>query len=225
MTNYGKCFTEWRKVAGQEWHDYTHHEFVEGIRLGTLPQPAFMNYLVQDYMFLINFSRAWAFAVVKAGTLEEMQACSRTVDTLLQTELGALHTEICAKAGLTPEALAEVEEAVPNVAYTRYVLDSGLSGDFLDLLAALAPCVLGYGEIGLRLARDSAPDNPYAEWIATYAGAAYQASCVEVGHLLDSAVARRLGDHAQATPRWTELSKRFTMATRLEVGFWGLGRE
>ena len=52
-------------------------------------------------------------------------------------------------------------------------LDAGHSGDFLDLMAALAPCVLGYGEIGARLA-DAAGDTPYADWIATYAGAEYQ---------------------------------------------------
>ena len=40
------------------------------------------------------------------------------------------------------------EEALGNLAYTRYVLEAGFSGDFLDLMAALAPCVLGYGEIG-----------------------------------------------------------------------------
>ena len=135
----------------------------------------------------------------------------------------ALHLRICAAEGIGAAALEAAEEAPENLAYTRYVLEAGYSGDFLDLLAALAPCVLGYGEIGLRLARDAAPDTPYRDWIDTYAGDEFQATCREVGGLSDGAVGRRLGDTPEALPRWGELSARFATATRLEVGFWGLG--
>lgn len=221
---YGKCFAAWREDCANDWHDYTHHAFVEGLGDGTLPRAAFLNYLTQDYLFLVNFSRAWALAVVKADTLEEMQACSATVHTLLDGEM-ALHVGICAREGITREELLSAQEATANLAYTRYVLASGFSGEFLDLLAALAPCVLGYGEIGTRLAASAAPDTPYREWIDTYAGADYQQACRDVGALLDAAVARRLGPDAASLPRWSQLSQRFATATRLEVGFWGLGRE
>lgn len=221
---YGKCFSAWRADCADEWHRYTHHPFVEGMGDGSLPRAAFLNYLTQDYLFLIHFSRAWALAVVKAGNLDEMRACSATVHAMLDYEM-ALHIRICEREGITRQQLESAAEAVPNVAYTRYVLDSGFSGDFLDLLAALAPCVLGYGEIGLRLAKTAAPDTPYREWIDTYAGADFQKACQDVGALLDDAVTSRLGEDADKSPRWTQLSHRFATATRLEVGFWGLGQE
>ena len=41
-----------------------------------------------------------------------------------------------------------------NVAYTRYVLDKGATGDQLDLQVAMGPCLLGYGEIGVLLFND-----------------------------------------------------------------------
>lgn len=104
----------------------------------------------------------------------------------------------------TPEALTNI---------TRYVLDAGLSGDFLDLLAALMPCVLGYGEIGSRLAAEAAPDTPYRDWIDTYAGPEYQAACHSAGELLDRAIAKRLGDAPQSSPRWATLGNRFATAT------------
>lgn len=222
VADYGRCFTAWREACAGTWHDYTHHRFVEGLRDGTLPRAGFLNYLVQDYRFLIHFSRAWALGVVKAATLEEMRACSATVHALVEGEM-ALHLRICAAEGIGAAALEAAEEAPENLAYTRYVLEAGYSGDFLDLLAALAPCVLGYGEIGLRLARDAAPDTPYRDWIDTYAGDEFQATCREVGALIDAAVTRRLGDAPESLPRWAELSARFATATRLEVAFWGLG--
>ena len=53
-----------------------------------------------------------------------------------------------------------------------------MAGDLLDLHAALAPCVVGYAEIGKALAAVDGPkDNRYADWIATcwYSSPAYMA--------------------------------------------------
>ncbi|WP_347267553.1 thiaminase II [Paracoccus sp. (in: a-proteobacteria)] len=219
--SYGHAFERLRQAA-PAWHAYTHHPFVQGLGDGSLPRAAFLNYLVQDYLFLIQFSRAWALAVVKAGDLEEMRAAAATVHTLLDHEMG-LHVQSCAAAGIDTKAMLSTPEAITNIAYTRYVLDAGLAGDFLDLLAALMPCVLGYGEIGARLLREAAPDNPYRDWIETYGGAQYQQACIDAGALLDSAIDNRLGTVPETSPRWSALESRFATATRLEVAFWGLG--
>ncbi|WP_299820435.1 TenA family protein [uncultured Jannaschia sp.] len=219
--SYGATFPLWRAAAGEAWQDYTRHAFVEGLRDGTLPREGFLRYLVQDYVFLVHFSRAWALAVTKAETLDEMRACAATVHALLDEEM-RLHVGTCAAEGIPEAELFAAREAPQNLAYTRYVLDAGHSGDFLDLMAALAPCVLGYGEIGARLGAKAGP-TPYADWIATYAGAEYQRTCREVGALIDAAVARRLGEAPERSPRWPRLCARFETATRLEVDFWGLG--
>jgi len=216
--DYGQAFARWRSEAPQ-WHAYTHHAFVEGLRTGALPHDSYLHYLRQDYVFLINFARAWAVAAAKAGTVAEMQAASATVQALVHHEM-PLHVQICAREGIDTAALEMTEEAPANLAYTRYVLDSGYSGDFLDLLAALAPCVLGYGEIGARLAGSG---GPYSEWIETYAGAEYQALCADVGALIDGALLHRLGPSWTNLPRAQHLSQRFAMATRLEVDFWQMG--
>ena len=219
--SYGATFPLWRAAAGEAWCDYTRHAFVERMRDGTLPREGYLRYLVQDYLFLVHFSRAWALAVTKAETLDEMRACAATVDALLDEEM-RLHIETCAAEGISEKELFAAREAPQNIAYTRYVLDTGHSGDFVDLMAALAPCVLGYGEIGTRLAAE-AGETPYADWIATYSGADYQRTCREVGALIDAAVARRLGPAPEDSPRWPRLCARFETATRLEVDFWGMG--
>lgn len=220
--DYGRSFALWRGACAGPWAAYTSHAFVEGLGDGSLPRAAYLAYLRQDYLFLIHFARAWSLAVVKAGSLAEMQAASATVHALLHTEM-ALHVAQCAAAGIDHAALEATEEAPENLAYTRYVLEAGYSGDFLDLLAALAPCVLGYGEIGARL-RAKAGDRPYRDWIETYGGECYQQLCRDTGALIDRAVADRLGPAPETVPRWQALSARFATATRLEAAFWGLGR-
>ncbi|RGP37291.1 thiaminase II [Pseudotabrizicola alkalilacus] len=216
--DYGRAFALWR-AAAPAWRDYTHHAFVEGLGRGDLPRARFLHYLRQDYVFLIHFARAWALAAAKADTLAELQAASATVQALAHVEM-PLHVQICADAGIDAAMLEATEEAPANLAYTRYVLEAGYSGDFLDLMAALAPCVLGYGEIGARLAGRG---GAYADWIATYGGAEYQALCRDVGALIDAALLHRLGPGWAGLPRFARLTQRFATATRLEVGFWQMG--
>jgi thiaminase/transcriptional activator TenA len=219
---YGETFALWRAGCPEIWAQYTHHAFVEGLRDGSLPRPAFLHYLIQDYVFLVHFARAWSLGVVKAETLEEMKICAQTVDALVNHEM-ALHVQTCAAEGIAEQQLFDAIEETQNLAYTRYVLDAGLQGDFLDLIAALAPCCFGYGEIGMRLAQDATPDTPYRDWIATYADPAYQDVMRSVGAMMDNAVQLRLGTEPQLSPRWPRLQQRFTTATRLEVGFWEMG--
>ncbi|GAB4365860.1 MAG: TenA family protein [Kiloniellaceae bacterium] len=220
--DYGSAvFAGWRRAAADDWQAYTRHTFVRRLGDGSLPRQAYLHYLVQDYVFLVHFARAWALAVVKAGDLAEMRAAAGTVDALVNQEM-TLHVKVCAAHGIAEKTLLAAEEEVENLAYTRFVLDRGHAGDFLDLLAALAPCVLGYGEIGAWLG-DAASDRTYGDWIDAYAASDYQAVCLTVGQLIDRAAAARLGATPEASPRWAGLCRSFRTATRLEVGFWDMG--
>ena len=215
---YSKVFSNWRELYKTEWNSYTEHLFVEKIGDGTLPKRAFLIYLKQDYIFLKHFSRAWGLAIVKSASITEMHTCSKVVHALLNDEIN-LHIEFCNNEGITTKELEKTNEMHQNLAYTRFVLDSGYSGDFLDLMAALAPCVFGYGEIGMRLGA-SQHSAVYKEWIKTYAGSDYQSLCFEVGKLIDNSVARRLGENYTTLGKFQELARKFKTATLLERDFW-----
>lgn len=221
-TSYGQSFSLWRAGCDEAWHEYTHHPFVEGLRDGTLPHSKFVHYLIQDYVFLVHFARAWSLAVIKAETLHEMKICAGTVEALVSHEM-ALHVKTCAAEGIDEATLFAAAEAFETLAYTRYVMDAGLQGDFLDLMAALAPCCFGYGEIGLRLAQTATADTPYRDWIDTYADGQYQSVMTTIGQMIDDAVMRRLGAAPEQAARWGQLQSRFTTATRLEAAFWDMG--
>lgn len=218
--SYGKIFPT-LKQATPHWQAYTHHAFVKGLGDGTLPEENFLHYLRQDYIFLIHFSRAWALAVTKSDHLDEMKACAETVNGLVNHEM-QLHVKICAEAGISQSDLLATQEAPENLAYTRYVLEAGYSGDFVSLLITLAPCVFGYGEIGAHLKLNHSSDQ-YIDWINTYSGEDYQHICQDAGKLLDRAVIRRFGDQFQTLPLWFKFQQQFDVATRLEVGFWDMG--
>ncbi|MFA9418876.1 MAG: thiaminase II [Gammaproteobacteria bacterium] len=215
-------FAAWRQAAGQTWSDYIDHEFVRGLGDGSLPREAFIAYLIQDYIFLLHFSRAWAMAVVKAATAAQMRTAAATVNALINDEI-QLHIIICEREGISEAQLLEATEASENIAYTRYVMDSALSGDLLDLLAALAPCVFGYHQIGLSLADCQNTTPLYREWIDTYSDPEYVGVCDAVGALIEEVTSEKLGGDPGQNPRWKGLCARFKTATELEVNFWQMG--
>ena len=49
-------FERLKTGAFAEWRAYTEHPFTAGLADGTLPEVAFRHYLVQDYLFLIEFA-------------------------------------------------------------------------------------------------------------------------------------------------------------------------
>jgi thiaminase/transcriptional activator TenA len=198
---------------------------VRGLADGSLPEPCFRHYLVQDYVFLIHYARAYALAVYKGETAEELRYAAGGVTGILSEEL-RLHLDYCHRWGLEEAEVLATPEDPRSMAYTRYVLERGLAGDYLDLMVALAPCVIGYAEIGQRLLRDSATrreDNPYYPWIESYGGPTFQQMGQAAADHLDRAAERRLGRNFERSPRFVELARTFEAATRLEVGFWDMG--
>ncbi len=169
-------FDRLREAAGEEWTRYTCHEFVRRLGDGSLQQAAFRHYLIQDYLFLIHFARAYALAVYKSETLADMRQAGASLSAILDLEMG-LHVKYCAGWGLDEDAMAAAPEATGTLAYTRFVLERGMAGDMLDLQVALAPCIVGYAEIAAELMADPATKlegNPYRDWIEMYAGEEYR---------------------------------------------------
>lgn len=215
-----ELFPQLRAARARSWSDYIGHAFVSGLADGTLPEAAFRRYLGQDYLFLIHFARAYAMAAYKADTLSEIRDAAAGMHAIVDVEM-ALHIEYCAAWGLDQAAMEALPEASATMAYTRYVLEKGAQGDLLDLYVALAPCIIGYGEIGNRLAADPATrrdGNPYLSWIEMYAGDEYQAAVRAHGAALD-----RLWQSRAGGGRLNSLARTFEQATRLEVDFWQMG--
>ena len=216
---YGIVFNKLKSNILEEWNLYTQHKFVQKISDGSLDKKLYLKYLKQDYVFLIHFSRAWALLVAKSKSVNEMRIASATLDALVNEEI-QLHIKTCKDEGITEEQLFKTEEELNNLAYTRFVLEAGYSGDFLDLLVALSPCVFGYGEIGLYLKSISKSNNPYISWIDTYNSKEYQEVCMNIGNLLDEATQDRLGKDFVNNTLWPKLEKTFLIATKLEIDFW-----
>ena len=213
-------FARLRTACGQGWTDFVGHPFVRLLAAGTLDERCFRRYLSQDYLFLIHFARAYGLAAFKAETIADIRAAACGLSAMIEQEM-RLHIEYCRGWGLSEAEMAVAEEADATLAYTRFVLERGLAGDLLDLQVALAPCILGYAEIGRALAEASSTvraGNPYRAWIEMYASDDYQAVAAAHSRQMDELFGRR-GSEA----RVPALVTTFAQATRLETAFWQMG--
>ncbi len=212
-------FDRLKLTHADDWRSYTEHRFVHELAAGTLPEAVFRHYLKQDYLFLIQFARAWGLAVYKSRDLSEIRQGLDSLKAIVDVELG-LHVGYCAAWGIAEADLAQLAESKATLAYTRYVLDAGMSGDLLDLHVALAPCIIGYGEIASWIRQQSFTrheGNPYGDWIDMYAGDEYQGLVASEKSWLNDRLAEVDAN------RLKRLSIVFRDATRLEADFWQMG--
>ena len=196
------------------WDAQLEHPFVKGIADGSLDIEKFKRWVRQDYVYLKDFARVFAWAAAKADRLEAMGWYAKALDLTLNTEM-ELHRTYAARFGIMSEEL-EAEVKWPTTqAYTDFLLRTAADGDMADLLAALLPCAWGYVYIARRMSEGDAPtDERYRDWITQYASDEFADAADWLRAELDREAAS-----ASAEKR-TRLTALFVLSSRYEWAFW-----
>jgi len=211
-----------RQKAAPIWEKELSHPFVKGIGDGTLPVEKFRFYLHQDYLFLIEYCRVFALAVVKAQDLPTMGKFAQLLHATLTTEMD-LHRGYARKFGIAPEELEATKMAPTTHAYTRHLLHVAGIGTLGDLVAAVLPCQLGYWEIGTHLAKvqgaggeelQTPGSRLYQEWIQMYSSQEFGGLAQGLSDLMN---ALATGEKEEALARMEE---EFLISSRYEYMFW-----
>ena len=205
------------QAAQPVWEECHRHPFVRGIGDGSLDAEKFRWFLLQDYLYLFDYARVFAYGVVKARDPELMRIFSANVDAILGGEM-KIHRAYMARLGITEEQVFAVRPALSNLSYTHYMLAVAAAGGPAEIIAAILSCSWSYAEIGSRLAAISgAAEHPfYGEWIQGYAGAEYQATNSALVALMD----RLAADCSEA--EYLRLEEIFVTCSRYEKGFWDM---
>ena len=203
------------EAAHPIWEQCHSHPFVRGIADGSLAVEKFRFYLLQDYLYLFDYARVFAYGVVKARDPGLMRTFSANVDAILGGEM-KVHRAYMARLGITEEQVFSVQPALSNLSYTHYMLSCAAAGGPAEIIAAILSCSWSYAEIGTRLAAiPGAADHPfYGEWIRGYASEEYAATNQALIELMDS-LAADAGEEQLAY-----LTDVFVNCSRYELGFW-----
>jgi len=203
-----------RDAALPLWEEQLRHPFVRGIADGSLPESTFRNWVVQDWLYLIDFARVLAYGAAKADRLQSMAWFASVLDLTLNAEM-RLHREYAARFDIDEAGLAAAEAWPTTRAYTDFLVRTAAHGSIEELLAALLPCAWGYVHVGQALAREPRPaDARYADWIEQYASDEFADAAAWLRDELD-----RLVPSAD-DPRIPRLRELFVVSSRYELDFW-----
>lgn len=183
--------------------------FITELTEGTLPEEVFLFYLKQDTLYLADFSRTLSLAGVRSEDSGQMNSFFQFAANVAVVE-GKLHQEYYDNYGVEMNA----RKSPSCFAYTNFLLSTAATKDNAVTIAALLPCFWIYREVGLEIYEQAAPDNPYREWIDTYAGEEFNEGVSRAIEITD-AVAEKEPAH-----RLGEMSKAFVKSTELEWMFW-----
>ena len=203
------------EAAHPIWEQCHDHPFVRGIGDGSLDLEKFRWVLLQDYLYLFDYARVFAYGVVKARDPGLMRTFSANVDAILGGEM-KVHRAYMARLGITEEQVFSVQPALSNLSYTHYMLSCAAAGGPAEIIAAILSCSWSYAEIGTRLAAiPGAADHPfYGEWIRSYAGEDYQKTNDALVELMDTLA------ESCTEAEYQRLEEIFINCSRYELGFW-----
>jgi thiaminase/transcriptional activator TenA len=180
---------------------------------GRLRQERFQGYIVQDALYLAQYSRILLLAGVRGVDSETLRTFGECALEAVAVEQ-ALHERYLIEFGVDPARLAQGEPSPDCLGYTSFLLATAYHEPWEVLVAALLPCFWIYWDVGTRIARTAAADNPYRAWIDTYADEAFGEAVRKVIGITDRA--------AEATTPATRarMMSAFVRSTQYEWLFW-----
>ncbi|WP_158738271.1 thiaminase II [Alteribacillus sp. YIM 98480] len=199
------------------WEKNHNHPFVQGMGDGTLDKEKFRYFMIQDYLYLIEYSKLFAIGAAKASDVKTMGEFAKLLDSTLNTEMD-LHRQYAKKFDISEEELENAKPAAVTVSYTHYMLAVGQNGGLAELVASLLPCMWSYAEIGKSLSQipGASGHEFYGEWINMYADNEFQELTQWTINMLD-----RLAD-GKPEHELKHLEEIFLNTTRFEYMFWDM---
>ncbi len=198
------------------WNSYNEHPFVKGIEDGTLDKEKFRYYIIQDYLYLIDYAKAFAIGIAKAKSVETAQLFSGYISLLTGSEMN-IHHGYMGKFGVSQEELDNTPRALDNLSYTSYMLRVAYEEGEAEILAAILSCAYSYELIAKNMVKNTpncVNHEFYGEWITGYASDDYAKENIVLLETLN-----------KMTENYTEeqlkhLTDIFVACSRYEYLFW-----
>jgi thiaminase (transcriptional activator TenA) len=210
-----KNFSAQLRSRGERiWRAIEEHAFLRELHTGTLPMNRFTYFILQDYVYLLDFAQVLCQAGAKSPNLATLELFARHAIGAVEVER-SFHASFGKTLGLTQKQLDAVPKGPITQAYIGHLQSVARSGSLPEIVAAVLPCYWIYGEVGRRLYKDR-PRKPklYREWIEIYASEMFWQPVREQIHLMDT-----LGAAASGSER-KRMAAHFMLSSRYEFMFW-----
>ena len=189
------------------------HPFIRELTAGTLSKERFKFYMVQDALYLTEFSRVLSLVAARAPDPDTMMQFDESARNALIVER-ALHETFFREFGITGDVVADAERASACFTYTNYLLATAHRSPVEVAVSAVLPCFWIYWEVGKHVRAEATPSNPYRLWIDTYGDEVF-------GERVRNVIATADAMAASAAPAVLDgMMHAFRRASQLEWMFW-----
>lgn len=183
--------------------------FIKELTDGTLPMEKFQFYLAQDSIYLESFGRALAIIAARADSIEDSLAFIRFAEGAIIVERD-MHESYFKSFNLTDRGCCE-----PTCHHYTHFLKSTAALDAVEVgMAAVLPCFWIYKEVGDYIYKNHSKNNPYQQWIDTYAGEEFGVLVAQAIDICNSVASQCTKKQQQA------MTDAFVTASGLEFMFW-----
>lgn len=205
-------FNESKKI----WDEYLKHPFIVEMGKGTLDKEKFRNYLVQDYLYLLDYAKVYAMGLIKSDDVNHMKFFKDSVNGIMEDE-SATHIAYLKELGEDIKTLQRHKIKLENENYTNFMKSVALTGDIQDLIIAVLPCAWSYYYIAKEMKeiyKDNLENNYYAAWIDSYSCEEYR-MCAKENIDLANELCVNIDDNKKE-----KLKEIFIKGSLYEMEFW-----
>ncbi len=197
------------------WDSYYSHPFIQGIKDGTLEKEKFSYYMVQDYLYLFQYSKVFAAGILKTNDEDIIAYCSKMIYYIFNGEM-EVHRGYLKELGISKEDIENAQPELDNQSYTSYMLEVGLNGGIKEVLVAVFACAVSYAYIGKHIKENGGDiDHPfYGHWIKSYSSDEYSSGNLALIDMIDKAC------DGMTEKEYKSLEKIMINCSKYEYLFW-----
>lgn len=207
-------FNEMTAVTSELLISIHQHPFNTQLGKGTLAKEQFVFYLLQDALYLADFSRALSIIAARLSDNSHMQQYVAFSLDAIKSER-ELHFNYLNQYKTQGYITYGRDDQSPSCfMYTNYLLRMASLVPIEEAIACSLPCFYIYHEVGKKMSTYLRTDHPYYDWINLYSGEGFKASVQAAINIVNE-----LGSHASEKTR-SKMVQAFFKATQLEWLFW-----
>ena len=160
------------------WQECLNSEFLQKMTDGSLAEECFKGYIVDDSLYLREYSKVFAWGIINARKMDEICNYYEMLSFVNEGE-GSTRKNYLKRYGLTDEGIQDLPPRAENAAYVKTMTAAARNGGVAQCMMATLPCMLSYR----FLFKEIISQNPqisataYGELVSDYESERYSKIC------------------------------------------------
>lgn len=158
------------------------HPFIVGLGNGTLPEKNFIYYVIQDTLYLREYSRILMLVGERMSSADHRNFFTRQSKIVREVEMGEMHFRFLSGKGIDPEGQ---EMSFTTSAYSDHMYKHAAYGTELQAILSVLPCYLIYLDVADNIKASQGIPEEYATWVKEYSSDRYRKSVERISGIVN----------------------------------------